>query len=77
MWQQLFRTKSVERIQQEAATGLTDAHGTPEHLRRVLGVRDLTFMGIAAVVVQVYFPLSVLPVITVVRVSYYYSCLYR
>ncbi len=50
MWQQLFRTKSVARIEQEATTGLTDAHGTPENLRRVLGVRDLTFMGIAAIV---------------------------
>lgn len=38
------------QIEQEAATGLTDGHGTPETMKKVLGVRDLTFMGIAAVV---------------------------
>ncbi len=50
MWQQLFRTKSITQIQQEAATGLTDAHGTTESLKRVLGVRDLTLLGVAAVI---------------------------
>jgi amino acid transporter len=50
MWQNLFRTKSVSLIEQEAATGLTDGHGHPESMKKVLGVRDLTFMGIAAVV---------------------------
>ncbi len=50
MWQHLFRTKSIAQIEQEAATGLSDGHGTPEHLKKVLGVKDLTLMGIAAVV---------------------------
>jgi len=49
MWQQLFRTKSVSHIECEAATGLGDAEVKAD-LRRVLGVRDLTFMGIAAIV---------------------------
>ena len=46
----LFRRKSIAQIEQEAATGLTDGHGAAGSLRRVLGVRDLTFMGIAAVI---------------------------
>jgi APA family basic amino acid/polyamine antiporter len=50
MWQSLFRTKSISQIEQEAATGLSDAHGGAESLKRVLGVRDLTFMGVAAVI---------------------------
>ncbi|MBS1783177.1 MAG: amino acid permease [Bacteroidetes bacterium] len=50
MWQQLFRTKDVLQIEEEAATGLSDGHGTQESLKKVLGVRDLTFMGIAAIV---------------------------
>ena len=45
----LFRKKSIEKIQAEAALGLTDGHSA-SGLKRVLGVRDLTFMGIAAVV---------------------------
>lgn len=50
MRQQLFRTKSVALIQKESAAGFSDSHGTPDNLRRVLGVKDLTFMGIAAIV---------------------------
>lgn len=50
MRQQLFRTKSVANIIKEAESGLSDAESKPEQLRRVLGVRDLTFMGIAAIV---------------------------
>jgi APA family basic amino acid/polyamine antiporter len=50
MWEHLFRTKSVTQIEQEATTGLTDGHGHHESMKRVLGVRDLTFMGIAAIV---------------------------
>jgi len=50
MWQNLSRRKSIEQIELEAATGLTDAHGTSTDLKRVLGVRDLTFMGVAAVI---------------------------
>jgi len=50
MWHNLFRKKSIDQIEQEAATGLSDAHGAGEHLKKVLGVRDLTFMGVAAVI---------------------------
>jgi len=50
MWHNLFRTKSVAQIEQEAALGLTDGHDHPKHLKKVLGVKDLTLMGIAAIV---------------------------
>ena len=50
MQKQIFRTKSVADIIQEAESGLSDAERKPEQLRRVLGVRDLTLMGIAAIV---------------------------
>lgn len=49
MWERLFRRKSLQQIQRDAATGITDGHGL-HGMRRVLTVRDLTFMGIAAVV---------------------------
>ena len=45
----LFRKKSLERIARDAAAGYTDGHGSGG-LTKVLNVRDLTFMGIAAVV---------------------------
>jgi amino acid transporter len=45
----LFRKKSIDKIVKEAAEGTTDGHHKT-HLNKVLGVRDLTFMGIAAVV---------------------------
>ncbi|MCU0323236.1 MAG: amino acid permease, partial [Chitinophagaceae bacterium] len=48
MSQSVFRRKSLHHIQKEAATGMSDAHSTGLH--KVLGVRDLTLMGIAAVV---------------------------
>ena len=48
MWQQLFRRKSIAKIQEEASAGFADGHS--EGLNRVLNVRDLTFMGIAAIV---------------------------
>jgi len=44
----LFRKKSLDKIVAEAEAGLTDGHGA--HLKKVLGVKDLTFMGIAAVI---------------------------
>ncbi len=44
----LFRKKSLEKIIQESAEGGGDGHGGG--LKKVLGVKDLTFMGIAAVV---------------------------
>ncbi len=44
----IFRRKSLDKIISDAAAGLGDAH---EHkMHKVLGVRDLTFMGIAAVI---------------------------
>jgi amino acid transporter len=45
----LFRKKSLEKIHKDAAEGMTDGHGGGG-LKKVLNVRDLTFMGIAAVV---------------------------
>ncbi len=45
----LFRKKSVEVIIKEAAEGLGDGHGSGE-MKRILTTRDLTFMGIAAIV---------------------------
>jgi amino acid transporter len=44
----LFRKKSLEQIQRDAAAGLNDAHGTA--LNKVLRVKDLTLMGVAAVI---------------------------
>ena len=43
----LFRKKSIHKILADAEAGLHDGHGV---LNKVLGVRDLTFMGIAAVI---------------------------
>ena len=45
----LFRKKSIEKIVQDAAAGEVDGHSA-NGLKKVLGVRDLTLMGIAAVV---------------------------
>jgi amino acid transporter len=45
----LFRKKSIDKILQDAALGMTDGHST-NGLKKELGVKDLTFMGIAAVV---------------------------
>ena len=45
----IFRKKSLEKIAKDAADGCFDGHGGTG-LSRVLNVRDLTFMGIAAVV---------------------------
>ncbi len=44
----LFRKKSLQHISKEVADGHVDGHSTGMH--KVLGVRDLTFMGIAAIV---------------------------
>src|ERR671913_1823055 len=46
----LFRKKSIDKIVKEAAEGLSDGEGSKSSLKRILNVRDLTFMGIAAVV---------------------------
>ena len=45
----VFRKKSLTAIQQEAASGMSDGHGNPG-MKKVLGVRDLTLMGVAAVI---------------------------
>jgi APA family basic amino acid/polyamine antiporter len=50
MANQLFRKKSIPNILREAELGLSDAEGHATGLKRVLGVRDLTAMGIAAVI---------------------------
>lgn len=44
----LFRKKSLDKILADAAAGESNGHNTG--LNKVLGVRDLTFMGIAAVI---------------------------
>lgn len=45
----LFRKKSIDKIVAEAEAGISDGHSA-SGLKKVLGVKDLTFMGIAAVV---------------------------
>ncbi len=44
----LFRKKSLERIVRDSHEGMTDGHAGG--LNKVLNVKDLTFMGIAAIV---------------------------
>jgi basic amino acid/polyamine antiporter, APA family len=46
----LFRKKSVERIQLDAASGFGDAEHGGQKLTRALGTVDLTALGIAAVI---------------------------
>ena len=48
MANQLFRKKSIDVILRDAEQGYGDGHGTG--LKKILGVRDLTFFGIAAIV---------------------------
>lgn len=50
MANQLFRKKSITAILNDAKEGLTDATHSHTGLKKVLGVRDLTAMGIAAVI---------------------------
>src|SRR5580693_7646314 len=45
----LFRRKSLDKIKKDSEAGIFDGHGGGG-LKKVLTVRDLTFMGIAAVV---------------------------
>lgn len=48
MSQSIFRRKTIKHIEADLASGMSDAH---EHgLKKILSVRDLTFMGIAAIV---------------------------
>jgi hypothetical protein len=44
----LFRKKSIQKILSDAASGYGDVDHVPMH--KVLGVRDLTFFGIAAII---------------------------
>lgn len=50
MSKSLFRKKSIDKILKDAEAGLVDSHEHHTGLSKVLNVRDLTFMGIAAVV---------------------------
>lgn len=45
----LFRKKSLTNILQDAKEGVSDVHGS-SGLKKVLNVRDLTLMGVAAVI---------------------------
>jgi amino acid transporter len=49
MFNSLFRKKSIDKILKDAEQGISDGHGS-HGLKKVLNVRDLTFMGIAAVI---------------------------
>lgn len=49
MERSVFRRKTIEQIEKDAAAGYSDAHSTG-NLHKVLTTRDLTFMGIAAIV---------------------------
>lgn len=46
----LFRKKNIQTILADAQKGLSDADGNHVNLKKVLGVRDLTALGVAAVV---------------------------
>lgn len=48
MANQIFRKKSIPTILRDAELGLSESHGIG--LKKVLGVRDLTFFGVAAVI---------------------------
>ena len=49
MSNRLFRRKSIDTIMKEAAAGGSDGHGGGG-MNQILTVRDLTFMGVAAVI---------------------------
>jgi amino acid transporter len=48
----LFTIKSIARLEADASSGLTDAHGatSASGMRKTLGQLDLTMMGIAAII---------------------------
>lgn len=46
----LFRKKSIDTILRDAEAGLGDAEGHGAGLKKVLGVKDLTALGVAAVI---------------------------
>ncbi|MEO8794897.1 MAG: amino acid permease [Daejeonella sp.] len=50
MSQNFFRKKSIDLIMKDRRAGYTDAENESEGLNRVLKVKDLTLMGIAAII---------------------------
>src|SRR6201996_2225634 len=50
MSKSIFRTKSVDKILADVASGFSDAESSGSYLKKELNVKDLTLMGIAAVV---------------------------
>src|ERR1700761_6452191 len=50
MSKSIFRTKSVDKILADVASGFSDGEHSGNHLTKALNVKDLTLMGIAAVV---------------------------
>src|SRR5471030_1435132 len=51
MLKNIFRKKSIDKILADVASGFSDGeHSSDPHLKKELNVRDLTLMGIAAVV---------------------------
>ncbi len=46
----IFRKKSIDKILTDVKSGFSDAHAGDGHLKKELNVKDLTLMGIAAVV---------------------------
>ena len=49
MLNSLFRKKTLSAILEDSKQGISDGHGG-KGLKKILGVRDLTSMGIAAVI---------------------------
>ena len=47
MSKSLFRKKSIDKILRDAEEGLVDSHEHHTGLKKILNVRDLTFMGMA------------------------------
>lgn len=45
-----FRTKSIDKILNDVASGFGDGEQSESHLKKELNVKDLTLMGIAAVI---------------------------
>ncbi|RFZ85860.1 amino acid permease [Mucilaginibacter terrenus] len=50
MSKSIFRRKSVDRIMADVASGFSDSEHSGSHLEKALTTKDLTLMGIAAVV---------------------------
>src|SRR5471030_2423495 len=51
MLKNIFRKKSIDKILADVASGFSDGeHSSGSHLKKELNVKDLTLMGIAAVV---------------------------